>query len=63
VAHDVEPLDWVADAGTTDWLTKDGPTDCVGKDRSPICVVENGVTPKNDEGGLYVWVGKLVVCS
>ena len=53
----------MADAGTTDWVTEDGPTDCVGKDRSPICVVEDGVTPKNGEGGLYVWVGKLVVCS
>ena len=28
----------------------------VGKDESPICVGEDGVTPKNDESGLNVWV-------
>jgi hypothetical protein len=34
---------------------KDGPIDWVGMDGSPNSVAEDGVTPKNVEGGLYVW--------
>ena len=53
----------MANAGPPDWVTENGPTDCVGKDGPPICVAGDRVTPKNDEGGLYVWVEKLAVCS